>query len=300
MSCEVESSARSGALRERSEPRGGVGRGAALSRRAGRSRDLPAAKRINQAGLTIIEMMVVVVIIAIGASAASYGLGSLSKTALQSACVRLASLSRYAYHRALTQSTTVRVTFDLDSEKFSVSEAHGRVTLVRSDAAMRTEAERAAEDEKDRHADERSRAPEDDGSGAGVDPWEAAKQKVEKPDLLTLPPSPFRPISSPNGKVIERFKTQPVGDGVGVAKLIVAHEAKPKTEGKADLFYFPNGQTQHAVIQLNDRDNIIYSVEIHPLTGRGTIRNTPYEPEVLMDDPTQRNEDATELEDRGT
>lgn len=256
-------------------------------------------RRRRQAGLTIIEMMVVVVIIAIGASAASYGLGSLSRTALQSACVRLASLSRYAYHRALTQSTTVRLTFDLDNETYSVSEAHGRVTLVRSDAPMRENAERAKKDDEDRSSDSRP-VEEDDSSGAGIDPWEAARQKVEKPDELHLPPSPFSPISSPNGKPIERFKTQPVGDGVGLAKLIVAHEAKPKTEGKADLFYFSNGQTQHAVVQLNDRDNIIYSVEIHPLTGRGIIRNTPYEPEVLMDDPTQRSEDATELEDRGS
>jgi general secretion pathway protein H len=254
-------------------------------------------RRRRQAGLTIIEMMVVVVIIAISASAASIGLGALSKTSLQSACVRLASLSRYAYHRSLTNSTTVRVTFDLDNETFAVSEAHGRVTLVRSDAPMRTEAERAAKDEKEHHKDDPDFA-EDDGSGAGIDPWEAAKQRVEKPDLLTLPPSPFSPVMSPSGKVVERFKTQPVGDGVLIHKLIVAHEAKAKVEGKADLFYFSSGLTQHAVVQLADRDNTIYSVEIHPLTGRGTIRNTPYEPEVLMDDPTQRNEDASELEDR--
>jgi prepilin-type N-terminal cleavage/methylation domain-containing protein len=259
-----------------------------------------ARTRLSQQGLTIIEMMVVVVIIAIGASAASYGLGALSKSALQSACTRVASLSRYAYHRALTQSTTVRVTFDLDNETFSVSEAHGRVTLVRSDAPMREEAERAKKDEKDRNSDDAKLEPEDDSSGAGIDPWEAAKQKVEKPDALKLPPSPFSPISSPNGRVMERFKTQPVGDGVGIAKLIVAHEAKPKTEGKVDLFFFSNGQTQHAVIQLNDRDNIIYSVEIHPLTGRGVIYNTPFEPEVLMDDPSKRNDEASQLEDRGS
>ncbi|HEX5660288.1 MAG TPA: prepilin-type N-terminal cleavage/methylation domain-containing protein [Polyangiales bacterium] len=256
------------------------------------------ARRRSSEGVTIIEMMVVVVIIAIGASAASYGLGALSKTSLQSACVRIASLSRYAYHRALTQSTTVRVTFDLDNDTYAVSEAHGRVTLVRSDAKMREDADRAAEEDKDRNPEDR--APVDDGSGAGIDPWEAAKQKVEKPDVLTLPPSPFSPISSASGKPVERFKTQPIGDGVGIAKLIVAHEAKPKVEGKVDLFYFSNGQTQHAVVQLHDRDNIIYSVEIHPLTGRGTIRNTPYEPETLMDDPTKRNEDATEVEDRGS
>ncbi|MDB4985647.1 MAG: ral secretion pathway protein, partial [Myxococcaceae bacterium] len=78
--------------------------------------------------------MVVVVIIAIGMSAASLGLGSLTKANLQSACVRMSALARYAYHRALTQGTTVRMTLDLERDTFALSEAHGRITLVRSDA----------------------------------------------------------------------------------------------------------------------------------------------------------------------
>jgi general secretion pathway protein H len=238
--------------------------------------------------------MVVVVIIAIGASAASIGLGSLTKAGLQSACVRLASLSRYAYHRALTQGTTVRVTFDLERDTFSVSEAHGRITLVRSDAPLRTEAERALKD-KSGSSDDDDKTEE---SGASVDAWELARQKIEHPDVLLMPPSPFGQLTSSSGKPLTRFNTQRVGDDIRVAKVLVAHEATAREEGKADLFYFPNGLTQHAVVQLTDRNDIVYSVEIHPLTGRGKIHNTPFEPEVLMDDPNQRNEDATEVEDR--
>lgn len=238
--------------------------------------------------------MVVVVIIAIGATGASMGLGSLTKANLQSACVRLASLTRYAYHRALTQGTTVRVTFDLDRETFSVSEAHGRITLVRSDAPLRTEAVRALRDKNgDRDKDDRN-----EESGAAVDPWELARQKIEHPDVELLPPSPFSQLSSPSGKLLTRFNTQVIGDDIKIQKVIVAHEATARDEGKTDLFFFPNGLTQHAVVQLSDRNDIVYSVEVHPLTGRGIIHNTPFEPEVLMDDPSQRNEDATQVEDR--
>jgi general secretion pathway protein H len=229
--------------------------------------------------------MVVVVIIAIGASAASLGLGSLTKASLQSSCVRLVALTRYAYHRALTQGTTVRITFDLDNDTFAVSEAHGRVTLVHSDAPLR----KAGENDDERAAQD---------TGAGVDPWEAARQRIEKPDALTPPRSPFSVLTGPSGKPMTRFQTQPVGDDIRIAKIAVAHESKPREEGKADLFFFQTGLTQHAVIQLIDRDDIIYSVEIHPLTGRGKIHNAPFEPEVLMDDPNQRNEEASELEDR--
>lgn len=241
--------------------------------------------------------MVVVVIIAIGASAASLGLGSLTKAGLQSACVRLAALSRYAYHRALTQGTTVRVTFDLDQDTFAVSEAHGRVTLIRSDAPLRTEAERALKD-KNGEKSEEDKDSRSEESGASVDPWELARQRVEKPDVLLLPRSPFSQLTAPSGKALERFSTQQIGDDIRIVKVIVAHEALARDEGKTDLFYFPSGLTQHAVVQLTDRNDIIYSVEIHPLTGRATIHNAPFEPDVLMDDPTQRNEAASELEER--
>jgi len=241
--------------------------------------------------MTLIEIMVTVVIIAVGASAASLGLNSLTKANLQSACVRLAALSRYAYHRALTQGTTVRVTLDLEKDTYAVSEAHGRVTLVRSDAPLRTEAERA------RRNEESDKDKEIEESGAAIDPWEAARQRIEKPDVLTLPPSPFGALLNPSGKPNARFVTQPIGDDIRIAKVIVAHEATARDEGKADLFFFPSGITQHAVVQLVDKNDIIYSVEIHPLTGRAKIHNAPFEPETLMDDPTKRNEAASELEE---
>ncbi|MDB4977511.1 MAG: ral secretion pathway protein [Myxococcaceae bacterium] len=241
--------------------------------------------------------MVVVVIIAIGASAATLGLGSLTKANLQSACVRLTALARYAYHRALTNGTTVRMTLDLESDTFALSEAHGRITLVRSDAPLREESVRALKD-KNGEKDEKDQDSRTEESGASVDPWEMARQRIEKPDQLILPASPFSALTAPSGKPLERFSTQPIGDDIRIAKVIVAHEATPREEGRTDLFFFPSGLTQHAVVQLIDRNDIIYSVEINPLTGRGTIHNAPFEPEVLLDDPTKKDEDKSQLEDR--
>lgn len=227
--------------------------------------------------------MVVVVIVAVAASGASLGLGALSKTSLRSACLKVMALSRYSYHRALTHGTTVRMTLDIDKHSVGLSEAMGRITLVRSDAPLR---EQLAED------DERG------DPGAGIDPWTAARQKLEKPDELTFPASPFSAINAPSGKAIPRFATQPIGDDIKIVKVVVAHEASPREEGVTDLFFFPSGLTQHAVVQLADRNNTIYSVEIHPLSGQGTVHTSPYEPEVLIDDPSQRDERASELEDR--
>lgn len=241
--------------------------------------------RSRRAGVTLIEIMIVVVIVALGASAASLGLGSVTRTNLKSACVRLMSLSRYAYHRALTTGTTVRITLDLTRHTFGVSEAHGRIALVRSDAPLR---EAAREDDDEGGAD----------PGAAIDAWSLARMRLEKPEDVRLPSSPFEPLLNPSGKAMDRFKTQPLGDNIRIHKVIVAHEATPKSEGSTDLFYFPSGLTQHTVVQLTDKSETIFSVEIHPLTGKGTVHDAPFEPEVLMDDPNQRSESASEVEDR--
>lgn len=227
--------------------------------------------------------MLVVVIIGIGASAASLGIGSITRTNLRSACVKLMSMSRYAYHRALTNGTTVRVTLDFSRNSVGVSEAFGRISLVRSDAPLRADVRR------DKDAVD---------PGAAVDAWELARARLEKPDELIFPPSPFEPLRNPSGKVMERLKTQRIGDGIRLHKVIVAHEVEHKTEGVTDLFFFPSGLTQHAVVQLADKSGAIFSVELHPLTGKGTVHDVPFEPEVLLDDPSERNERASELEER--
>jgi len=228
--------------------------------------------------------MLVVVIIALGAAAASLGIGSITRTNLRSACVKLMAMSRYAYHRALTNGTTVRMTLEFSRSSVAASEAFGRISLVRSDAPLRV---RAAHDDEERG-----------DPGAAVDAWELAKARLEKPDEIVFPPSPFEPLRTPSGKPMDRFKTQRIGDGIRLHKVIVAHEAEHRTEGVTDLFFFPSGLTQHAVIQLADKNDAIFSVEIHPLTGKGTVHDVPFEPDVLMDDPKERNERASELEDR--
>jgi prepilin-type N-terminal cleavage/methylation domain-containing protein len=266
------------------------------SRRAREGRLGPSARararapRPGRAGLTLIEIMVVVVIVAIASTGVSMGIGALTRTSLRSACVRLSSLVRYSYHRSLTHGTTVRLTLNMESGTFNVTEAHGRVTLVRSDAPLREAGERAEKE------DDGEDAPAEDS--AALDPWEAARLRLEQPDALVMPASPFAPLTTPSGATMERFSNKPIGDDVRFTKVIVAHEAEPREEGTVDLFFFPGGLTQHAVVQLIDRNEIVYSVEVHPLSGRTVIHDSPYEPEVLMDDPTQRDESATELDDR--
>ena len=225
-----------------------------------------ARARPRMEGMPLLEIMLVVVIIAIGATGMGYSLGSLTRANLKAGAGKLAAAVRYAYNRAITQGSTVRIVFDLPGKTFSIEEAQGRMMLARKD-----DERRFGEDGEDR--------------GAAVDPWEAAKAALEEGVKPSLGESPFSPIS---GKA-SRYTNVALGRGIHLVKLYVPHEEDPKDEGKGAIHFFPGGYTEHAVLHLSDGHEGFYSVEIHPLTGRCRVRPEAYEPEAFLDDPDERD-----------
>jgi prepilin-type N-terminal cleavage/methylation domain-containing protein len=234
-----------------------------------------AALRLE--GMTLIEVIVVIAILAFAGAGLSFSLGALTKTNLKSAAGKLASASRFAFMRATIRGTTVRISFDLPGDSFSIEEGHGRVTLTRKDDARRKESEK-----------------EDGEDPVAVDPWVAARNRVEQAVKPTYGASPFSAITGEDGKVLTRYQNVKLGRRVQLVKLIVPHAPEPIEQGKGAVHFFPAGMTEHAVIQLSDGADAIYSVEIHPLTGRARIYPNAYEPKQLFGDPD--HPDVSEVE----
>lgn len=221
--------------------------------------------------MTLIEMMIVVILVAVAATGLSVGFGALTRTHLRSACMRVAAASRYAYNRAIAQGTTIRLAFDLDSEQMSFEEAHGRITLARVDDERRLDVEDAEE-----------------GDAAGVDPWAAAQARLSDTMHPSFGASPFQTLEG------SRYAASELSDGVAIDRIITPHEAEPREEGIGHIYFFPNGQTEHAVVWVTDGGERVYSIEIHPLTGRGRIREGAYEPEELLIDGDEDSSEVTE------
>lgn len=221
--------------------------------------------------MTLIEIMIVIVILAIAASGTAYGFGALNRTQLRSACMRITAASRFAYNRAITQGTTVRMTFDFARGTMAIEEAHGRVTLARTNDARRLDIEGELEDGEDISA---------------VDPWAAATARLADTLHPSFGASPFSPISG------RRFEAQPVADGVRIVRLITPHEAEPRERGTGYIYFFPHGQTEHAVVWLGDGGDTVFSVEIHPLSGRARVRASAYEPEQLFVEGDERSSEV--------
>ena len=70
-------------------------------------------------------------------------------------------------------------------------------------------------------------------------------------------------------------------DGVEIVSVQTDADPEPITEGEADLYFFPRGQTQLAAIQLKGKpklrqrvvgeDDIEYTILVQPLTGKVTV-----------------------------
>ena len=85
-----------------------------------------------------------------------------------------------------------------------------------------------------------------------------------------------------------------MAEGVEIERLITPHEAEPRTRGRGHIYFFPHGQTEHAVVWLGDGGDTVFSVEIHPLSGRARVRSSAYEPEELM---IEGDESSSEVRD---
>lgn len=207
--------------------------------------------RSRRLGVTLVEIMIVIVIIALAASGVVYSVGALTRTKLRSASMRVMAAARFARHRALTQGRTVRVVLDLDGEAMGIEESDARVTLVRDGA-------------------------DDEGDDEAVNPWATAESLLANPDEPALGASQFSPITDEDGDPLSAYAIAPL-EGVRIGRFISDHEPTPRERGRVAFYFFPNGTGERSYVQLQDaRDNEL-TVEIEPISGRGQIHGPGFD-----------------------
>lgn len=221
--------------------------------------------RDSRHGMTLIEIMIVVVIIAAASTGLSYGFGALNRSKLKSACVHILSAARYAYGRSVTRGRTVRIVLDGDANTMSVEDAAGYVTLLGGKHGKKGGDETAND------------------KGA-VDPWSAARARLATTMAPTEISSPFGPILGKDEEtVLKQYAPRSLGSGVTIKKMILSHRIDGETSSKDAIYFFPGGINDRAVIQL-EQGGTVFSVEIFPLSGTGKVYNYAYEPKELQDD----------------
>ncbi len=233
--------------------------------------------RAQARGLTLIEIMVVMVLISLVLGAMVFGSGSLSSAKLKKTTSGLTGMIRVAYTRATATSRSERIVMDLDNSTMWLEESDAPMLVQTKDLSGAAGASAQTKAEQDAYA--------------------AGQAAIKGPNI---PRPSFRPVTTMG---VGSSDGQPKGpqhlpEPITFRQVQTAHDDEPKIAGRAYLYFWPGGLTERASIELriaksiNDADT--QTLMVSPLTGKVTVKNGPVALVLPTDDKS-----ASEREDRG-
>jgi general secretion pathway protein H len=226
------------------------------------------ATRSPQTGFTLIEIMLVVVFASIMMTAAVVGFSSVRRGRLRVGATHVASAMRFAYVHALTTGRPTRLVLTVGSNRFWIEDTPDAHTLDTQDPL---------------HA-----------GGAEADPeaTEANARREAEAMAEMRPRAPRAEFRRPEGS---RYRERELGADVVFSRLFTAHASEAREEGNGYVYFWSGGVTERAVVQLRGASGEVYSVLLHPLTGRAEIFDHEVEPPVIDD---SRASDQNEVDAR--
>ena len=263
--------------------------------------------RRRQRGLTLIEIMIVIGVIAMMVGMVAVGFGAGRNAETSRSVNQLANTLRYGYDKARVTGGYYRVLINLGKGEVTLQAGDGRMympatdrngEIVEYDASKerdKADRDKRAEDSYNRSI--QSQVYEDGQSAAepsAFDQYKPTPRKVprRKPPLFdsfeqeNALPDLVEPVKLPEGTKIVYVRTN--------------DDLEPITEGEASIYFFPGGRTQLAHIQLEDETGENkYTIKLQPLTGRVTIVDG-HEDLVLPNDPGDEEDELGNRSDRRT
>jgi general secretion pathway protein H len=234
----------------------------------------PSASRLRRSGcgssrgLTIIEIVVVIVIMALFVVAVLAGSMQLPSARLRKSTTMIASAIKVAYTRATATSRDLRLVMDLDRKK---------IWLEESDVPMLAQSK-------------------DKSATGGADPMNQLEQAAiaEGARIMKGPPIPrprFHPIEVYGFGDVEAGKGgKPLQRGITFRAVQTTHDDTARTSGRAYLYFWPGGRTENASIQLrigdSPEDDRTLTLLVSPLTGKVKVKGGAAELVVPTDDTT--------------
>jgi general secretion pathway protein H len=187
----------------------------------------------------------------------------------------IASAIKVGYTRATATSRDLRLVMDLDTQK---------IWLEQSDIPMLVQ----------------SKGKE---ASLGSDPMtDKEKEAIAEGERIVKGPV----IAKPRFKAIaawgfgdtqEGKGSKPLQRGITFRSVQTTHDDKPRTSGRAYLYFWPGGRTERAAIQVrigatNDED-LTMTLLVAPLTGKVTVKGGSVDLKIPTDDVTSSDRQDT-------
>lgn len=212
------------------------------------------ARRSVERGLTLIEVVIAIALIALLSGSLLFGKNMLVGSRVKSAATLLVSSVRFGLTRANATGKPTRLVIDFDKKQLSIEEASSSLMLREKgkDQTGGAEASTAAETKARVEADRIVEGPR------------AARPRFSK-------------LSGVSGAIEDLARGRALGDGVEIVQVRTEHDTEYVREGRAYIYFWPGGTTERAVVQLKkagDKEASL-TVVLSPLTGRAKIEKGP-------------------------
>jgi general secretion pathway protein H len=225
------------------------------------------ARRGSRRGLTLIEILVVLSLVAVVTGVAIMGSMQLPSARLRGSVTLITSAIKVAFTRATATSKELRLVMDLDHQKIWLEETNLPMLVEWKDKT---------------------------GTGGADAVTQAEKAALEDGERLvkgpTVPRPQFRAIDAYGFGEIESGKGgKSLGRAVTFRAVQTSHDDEPRRSGRAYLYFWPGGLTERASIQLHigsDTNETTLTLLVSPLTGRVTVKPGPVDLKMPTDDST--------------
>jgi general secretion pathway protein H len=237
-------------------------------------------------GFTLIEVMVVLLIIGLLAGLGVSGFRAVTKGDLRESTAHLSGAIRYLFDRASITGKYHRLVLDLSGGKYWAEVSDDRF-YAPNEAETPADRRKREEDEATADEDERKRLEQQQNNyGGGT---VAAGSSF---DLSKLEVAEFRPRRA-RFAAFKETALKPVSlKKLRIRSVYTPRMTEPVTSGRAYIYFYPLGQTEPAIVTLSDASGeTIYSLVVHPITGRVRIYNT----EVLPPNGNQYDDEGNQI-----
>ena len=217
-------------------------------------------RRAAARGLTLVEVLIVVALIALLSGTILFGSGLFSSNRERAAATLIVTGVRLGLTRANATGRPVRMVFDLEKNRVKLEETNGKMLLTKDEGKS---------------------------TGAGAEPATEAEQaaKEEANRILDGPKAPrprFKPVKQFGFDSDNASEGKELGRGIKFRSVQTSHDGEPRKDGHAYLYFWPGGGTEQASIQIQSSpDDKGLTVLVSPLTGRAQIKSG----HIALEDP---------------
>lgn len=244
------------------------------------------ARRRAQAGFTLIEVLLVLAIIALVAGTAVMGFRHMARTDLRAGALKLSGAIRYLYDRAAATGKMQRLVVDFEQQRYWAEESDDRFFLPRE---RETDETRAKDAEQQAKEEEEQKKRDEEAQSFGENP---------QYDITRYQPQEFH-AKRARFSAFKEVAVHPVEmkGAVKIQAVFTPRLAAPQSTGRAYVYFFPLGSAEPARVYLSDpKQEVVYTLMVHPLTGRVQVVNRYVAPPVeeQLDDEGNRIEQESQ------